>query len=53
MLAGARLKFRPLLPAPPPVQLGAIYNPTRISGAATQFLTAVRAAANPSLLRTK
>jgi DNA-binding transcriptional LysR family regulator len=45
MLAGARLKFRPLTPAPPPVQLGAVYDPARLSGAAAKFLGAVSAAA--------
>jgi LysR family transcriptional regulator, benzoate and cis,cis-muconate-responsive activator of ben and cat genes len=44
MLAGARLKFRPLTPAPPPVQLGAVYDPARLTGAATKFLSAVKAA---------
>ena len=44
MLAGARLKFRPLTPAPPPVQLGAVYDPARLSGAAAKFLSAVKAA---------
>lgn len=45
MLAGTRVKFRPLTPAPPPVQLGAVYDATRLSGAAAKFLTAVKAAA--------
>lgn len=43
MLAGSRLKFRPLVPAPPPIQLGVMYDPNRLTGAATKFLTAVRA----------
>jgi len=45
MLAGGRLKFRALTPAPPPVQLGAVYDPTRISSGAKKFLSVVRAAA--------
>jgi DNA-binding transcriptional LysR family regulator len=45
MLAGGRLKFRPLTPAPPPVQLGAVYDATRLSGAALKFLNAVKASA--------
>lgn len=45
MLAGARLRFRPLLPAPPPVQLGALFDPAKLSGAAGKFLASVRAAA--------
>jgi DNA-binding transcriptional LysR family regulator len=44
MLAGTRLKFRPLTPAPPPVQLGAVFDPARMTGAAAKFLTAVRGA---------
>jgi DNA-binding transcriptional LysR family regulator len=44
MLAGARLKFRPLTPAPPPVQLGALFDPARLSGGAAKFLKSVRAA---------
>ena len=44
MLAGARLKFRPLSPAPPPVQLGAVFDPSRLTGAAAKFLAAVKAA---------
>lgn len=49
MLAGSKLKFRPLAPAPPPVQLGAVYDATRLSGAASKFLGAVKAAAPPGL----
>lgn len=45
MLAGARVKFRPLTPAPPPVQLGVVYDPARMAGAAAKFLSAVKAAA--------
>ena len=44
MLAGSRLKFRPLTPAPPPVQLGAVFDSARMSGAAAKFLNAVKAA---------
>lgn len=44
MLAGSKLKFRPLAPAPPPVQLGAVYDSARMSGAAAKFLAAVKAA---------
>jgi len=44
MLAGARLKFRPLSPAPLPVQLGALYDPAKLSSAAGKFLASVRAA---------
>jgi len=44
MLAGSKLKFRPLTPAPPPVQLGAVYDSTRLAGAAAKFLTSVKAA---------
>jgi len=44
MLAGSRLKFRPLTPAPPPVQLGAVFDSARMSGAAAKFLAAVKAA---------
>ena len=46
MLAGGRLKFRPLLPAPPPVQLGAVFDPSKISSGAAKFLSAVRNAAS-------
>lgn len=42
MLAGARLKFRPLHPAPPPVQLGALYDSKRLPAAAAKFLAATR-----------
>lgn len=44
MLAGSRLKFRPITPAPPPVQLGAVFDAARMSGAAAKFLIAVKAA---------
>jgi len=45
MLAGARLKFRPLTPAPPPVQLGALFDPARLSDGVAKFLAAVRSSA--------
>lgn len=45
MLAGARLKFRPLHPAPPPIQLGAAFDAQRMSGAAARFLAAARGSA--------
>lgn len=48
MLAGARLRFRPLSPAPPPVQLGALFDPASLSTAAETFLEAVKAAATQS-----
>src|ERR1041385_7725766 len=44
MLAGARLKFVPLHPAPPPVPLGAVFDPHRFAGAAERFLAAARGA---------
>jgi DNA-binding transcriptional LysR family regulator len=44
MLAGNKLKFRPLTPTPPPVQLGVGFDPTRMTGAAAKFLAAVKAA---------
>jgi LysR family transcriptional regulator, benzoate and cis,cis-muconate-responsive activator of ben and cat genes len=46
MLAGPRLKFRPLHPAPPPVQLGALYDPQHLPAAAAKFLTATRSTVN-------
>ena len=45
MLAGGRLRFLPLAPAPPPVQLGALFDPVKVAGAAAKFLGAVRSAA--------
>lgn len=45
MLAGARLRFRPLTPAPPPVELGAVFDPQRLKGAAAKFLSVAKAAA--------
>jgi DNA-binding transcriptional LysR family regulator len=45
MLAGGRLKFRPLRPAPPPVQLGAVFDQRGLSGAAAKFLAAARGSA--------
>jgi len=44
MLAGARLKFRPLVPAPPPVELGAVYDVARLAPAAATFLVSIKAA---------
>ena len=45
VLAGVRLKFRPPTPAPPPVQLGAAFDPARIVEATAKFLAVVRSAA--------
>lgn len=45
MLAGSKLKFRPLVPAPEPVRVSAVYEYSRLSGAAAKFLAAVKAAA--------
>jgi len=42
MLAGNRLKLRPLDPPPAPMRVGAAYDPKRISPAAQKFLTASR-----------
>jgi DNA-binding transcriptional LysR family regulator len=42
ILAGGRLKFLPLRPAPPPVQLVAVFDPQRLTGAAAKFLAAAR-----------
>ncbi len=47
ILAGGRLKFRPLLPAPPAVQLGAVFDGPRLPPGAAKFLAAARAAAQP------
>lgn len=44
MLAGPRLKLRPLRPAPPPIQLGAVFDPQRMSGATVKFLAAAQGA---------
>ena len=44
ILAGGRLKFLPLHPAPPPVQLVAVFDPQRLTGAAAKFLAAARPA---------
>jgi hypothetical protein len=51
-LAGARMKFRPLTPSPPPVQLGALFDPKKLSGSAKKFLESVRAAAAGRAART-
>lgn len=45
ILAGGRLKFRPLQPAPAVVQLGAIFDAQRLPPSAAKFLTAARGAA--------
>lgn len=45
LLAGLRLKFRPLSPAPAPVQLGAVYDAQRLPASAAKFLAAARGAA--------
>ncbi len=42
ILAGGRLKFFPLHPAPPPIQLVAVFDPQRLTGAAAKFLAAAR-----------
>ena len=42
ILAAGRLKFLPLHPAPPPVQLVAVFDPQRLTGAAAKFLAAAR-----------
>ena len=44
ILAGGRLKFLPLHPLPPLIQLVAIFDPQRLKGAATKFLAAARLA---------
>lgn len=45
VLAGSRLKFRPLTPAPTPVQLGAVFDAQRLPASAAKFLAAARSAA--------
>lgn len=47
ILAGGRLKFRPLNPAPTPVQLGAVFDAQRLPPSAAKFLAAARSAAQP------
>lgn len=47
ILAGGRLKFRPLQPAPAAVQLGAVFDPQRLPPSAARFLAAARSAAQP------
>jgi DNA-binding transcriptional LysR family regulator len=42
MLAGNRLKLRPLDPPPAPLRVGAAYDAKRISPAAQKFVTASR-----------
>ena len=44
MLTGSRVKLIPLHPAPPPLRVGAAYDPKHFSLAAGKFLTAARAA---------
>ncbi|TAK97293.1 MAG: LysR family transcriptional regulator [Verrucomicrobia bacterium] len=51
MLTGNRLKLRPLLPQPAPLQVGVAYDPKRISVAAEKFLSATRVAPAPSRRR--
>lgn len=46
ILAGGRLKFRPLEPAPSPVQVGAVYDPQRLAPGAAKFLAAAHSAAS-------
>lgn len=53
MLAGSRLKFCPVQPAPAPVQLVVVFDPQRLSGAAGKFLAAARGAVLTSRKRTK
>ena len=42
ILAGGRLKLLPLHPAPPLIQLVAVFDPQRLTGAAAKFLAAAR-----------
>ena len=44
MLTGQRIKLKPLHPAPPPLRVGATYDPRRLNGPASQFLDAARQA---------
>ena len=44
ILAGGRLKFLPLHPSPPLIQLVAVFDPQRLTGAAAKFLAAARPA---------
>lgn len=44
MLTGSRVKMLPLRPAPPPLRVGAAYQPDRLSLAAGKFLVAAREA---------
>jgi DNA-binding transcriptional LysR family regulator len=46
ILAGGRLKFRSLEPAPSPVQVGAVFDPQRLSVGAAKFLAAAHGAAS-------
>jgi DNA-binding transcriptional LysR family regulator len=45
ILAGGRLKFRPLEPPPSPIQIGAVFDPQRLSAGAAKFLAAAHGAA--------
>ena len=47
ILAGGRLKFRRLNPAPAAVQLGAVFDAQRLPPSAAKFLAAARAASQP------
>ena len=42
ILGGGRLKFLPLRPSTPPVQLVAVFDPQRLTGAAAKFLASAR-----------
>ena len=44
ILAGGRIKLRPLHPAPPPLPVGAAYHPKKFPVAARKFLQAARGA---------
>ena len=44
ILAGGRIKLQPLHPAPPPLPVGAAYNPKKFPVAAQKFLQAARGA---------
>src|SRR5262249_49692038 len=46
ILAGPRLKFVPLGPAPPPVPLGAVFDPQRLTNPTEKFLAVARGAAS-------
>jgi hypothetical protein len=42
MLVAGRLAVRPVVPAPAPLQVGALYDAKRLSVAAQKFITAAR-----------